>query len=128
MRGPACARLSLSLSSLALCVCAPAPRPIRFSLSQPGPSPPPCPSILSHNRVTQARAFDTEAASSSYATGFVVDAERGIILTNRHVITPGERRERRREQEREKHAPRTRTLTSSLFLILIPFSHSCPFQ
>ena len=23
------------------------------------------------------------------ATGFVVDAERGLILTNRHVVTPG---------------------------------------
>lgn len=42
-----------------------------------------------NGRVTQTRAFDTEAASSSYATGFVVDAARGIILTNRHVVTPG---------------------------------------
>ena len=38
---------------------------------------------------TQTRAFDTEAAGSSYATGFVVDKKRGIILTNRHVTTPG---------------------------------------
>lgn len=44
---------------------------------------------LACNRVTQNRAFDTEAASSSYATGFVVDKKRGIILTNRHVLTPG---------------------------------------
>ncbi len=36
-----------------------------------------------------ARAFDTEWNSSSQATGFVVDAERGLILTNRHVVTPG---------------------------------------
>ena len=42
-----------------------------------------------NDRVTQTRAFDTEAASSSYATGFVVDAARGVILTNRHVVTPG---------------------------------------
>ncbi|MBT8079663.1 MAG: PDZ domain-containing protein, partial [Gammaproteobacteria bacterium] len=35
------------------------------------------------------RAFDTEWNSSSQATGFVVDAERGLILTNRHVVTPG---------------------------------------
>jgi S1-C subfamily serine protease len=40
-------------------------------------------------KVTQTRAFDTEAAGSSYATGFVVDKERGLILTNRHVVTPG---------------------------------------
>jgi S1-C subfamily serine protease len=35
------------------------------------------------------RAFDTEWNQSSQATGFVVDAERGLILTNRHVVTPG---------------------------------------
>ncbi|MGB5247536.1 MAG: trypsin-like peptidase domain-containing protein [Woeseia sp.] len=40
-------------------------------------------------RVDSTRAFDTEWNSSSQATGFVVDAERGIILTNRHVVTPG---------------------------------------
>ncbi len=40
-------------------------------------------------QVTQTRSFDTEAASSSYATGFVVDKVRGLILTNRHVVTPG---------------------------------------
>jgi S1-C subfamily serine protease len=40
-------------------------------------------------RVTQTRAFDTEPASSSYASGFIVDRARGIILTNRHVVTPG---------------------------------------
>lgn len=40
-------------------------------------------------RLSSTRAFDTENASSSVATGFVVDAKRGIILTNRHVVTPG---------------------------------------
>lgn len=40
-------------------------------------------------RLSSPRAFDTEGASSSVATGFVVDAERGLILTNRHVVTPG---------------------------------------
>ena len=40
-------------------------------------------------RVDSTRAFDTEWNSSSQATGFVVDAEEGIILTNRHVVTPG---------------------------------------
>jgi S1-C subfamily serine protease len=39
--------------------------------------------------VDQARAFDTEWNMSSQATGFVVDAKRGLILTNRHVVTPG---------------------------------------
>ena len=39
--------------------------------------------------VDQARAFDTEWNQSSQATGFVVDAELGLILTNRHVVTPG---------------------------------------
>ena len=40
-------------------------------------------------RIDSTRAFDTEWNSSSQATGFIVDAERGIILTNRHVVTPG---------------------------------------
>jgi S1-C subfamily serine protease len=35
------------------------------------------------------RAFDTEWNTTAQATGFVVDAERGLILTNRHVVTPG---------------------------------------
>ena len=39
--------------------------------------------------VDQTRAFDTEWNQSSQATGFVVDAGRGLILTNRHVVTPG---------------------------------------
>jgi S1-C subfamily serine protease len=36
-----------------------------------------------------ARSFDTETNASLQATGFVVDAERGLILTNRHVVTTG---------------------------------------
>ncbi|KVI08888.1 PDZ domain-containing protein [Cynara cardunculus var. scolymus] len=40
-------------------------------------------------RTTACRAFDTESAGASYATGFVVDKSRGIILTNRHVTKPG---------------------------------------
>jgi len=40
-------------------------------------------------RVDSTRAFDTDWNSSSQATGFVVDATKGIILTNRHVVTPG---------------------------------------
>jgi len=40
-------------------------------------------------QLDQARSFDTERNISAQATGFVVDAERGLILTNRHVVTPG---------------------------------------
>lgn len=40
-------------------------------------------------RTTACRAFDTESAGAGYATGFVVDKRRGIILTNRHVVKPG---------------------------------------
>ncbi len=40
-------------------------------------------------RIDSTRAFDTGWNASSQATGFVVDAERGLILTNRHVVTPG---------------------------------------
>lgn len=40
-------------------------------------------------RTTATRAFDTEAAGAHYATGFVVDKRRGILLTNRHVVRPG---------------------------------------
>jgi len=39
--------------------------------------------------VDATRAFDTEWNTSAQATGFVVDAERGLVLTNRHVVTPG---------------------------------------
>src|ERR1700730_2554045 len=39
--------------------------------------------------VDSTRAFDTEWNSTAQATGFVVDAERGLVLTNRHVVTPG---------------------------------------
>src|SRR5579863_9969095 len=40
-------------------------------------------------QIDQARSFDTERNTSAQATGFVVDAEHGLILTNRHVVTPG---------------------------------------
>lgn len=40
-------------------------------------------------RLLSVRAFDGNGASFSVATGFVVDQKRGIILTNRHVVTPG---------------------------------------
>ncbi|KAF9201002.1 serine protease [Haplosporangium sp. Z 27] len=34
------------------------------------------------------RSFDTETSGAYSATGFLVDAKRGIILTNRHVVSP----------------------------------------
>lgn len=40
-------------------------------------------------RVCLCSAFDGDRASYSHATGFVVDKARGIILTNRHVVTSG---------------------------------------
>jgi S1-C subfamily serine protease len=40
-------------------------------------------------KIDVTRSFDTERNLSSQATGFVVDAELGLILTNRHVVTPG---------------------------------------
>ena len=40
-------------------------------------------------KVDATRAFDTGWNESSQATGFVVDATRGLILTNRHVVAPG---------------------------------------
>jgi len=40
-------------------------------------------------QIDATRAFDTEWFTSAQATGFVVDAKRGLILTNRHVVTPG---------------------------------------
>ncbi|KAJ5052193.1 uncharacterized protein L3040_001952 [Drepanopeziza brunnea f. sp. 'multigermtubi'] len=40
-------------------------------------------------RFCQTCSFDTDPALTSEATGFVVDAERGYIMTNRHVVGSG---------------------------------------
>ncbi|KAI9847622.1 MAG: hypothetical protein M1837_002196 [Sclerophora amabilis] len=40
-------------------------------------------------RFCQTCSFDTDPAIASEATGFVVDAENGYILTNRHVVGAG---------------------------------------
>ncbi len=40
-------------------------------------------------RVSSVRSFDATQPGYQTATGFVVDAERGLILTNRHVVMPG---------------------------------------
>ncbi|KAI8369306.1 trypsin-like cysteine/serine peptidase domain-containing protein [Radiomyces spectabilis] len=39
-------------------------------------------------KASHVRSFDTETSGAYTATGFIVDAERGIILTNRHVVSP----------------------------------------
>jgi len=40
-------------------------------------------------KVSGTRSFDTENNSSSVGTGFVVDAEQGLLLTNRHMVHAG---------------------------------------
>ena len=40
-------------------------------------------------RTDSVRSFDMDSAGNSVATGFIVDAEAGIILSNRHVVGPG---------------------------------------
>lgn len=40
-------------------------------------------------RVNAPRSFDHVVAGYQTATGFVVDAEQGLLLTNRHVVMPG---------------------------------------
>ena len=40
-------------------------------------------------KVVGTLSFDTESAGSGVGTGFVVDAERGILLTNRHMVHAG---------------------------------------
>ncbi|RKP07353.1 hypothetical protein THASP1DRAFT_30834 [Thamnocephalis sphaerospora] len=39
-------------------------------------------------QANHVRSFDTETAGSYTATGFIVDAKEGIILSNRHVVSP----------------------------------------
>ncbi|MGB0867854.1 MAG: hypothetical protein ACPGSC_15185 [Granulosicoccaceae bacterium] len=39
--------------------------------------------------LSRLRAYDDDEQTSTTATGFVVDAEQGLLLTNRHVIGAG---------------------------------------
>ncbi|KAF3904195.1 hypothetical protein AA313_de0210161 [Arthrobotrys entomopaga] len=39
-------------------------------------------------KATTVRPFDTETAGDYTATGFVIDAKQGLILSNRHVVSP----------------------------------------
>merc|ERR1719387_933067 len=43
-------------------------------------------------KVTVVRSFQDDTAGTQGGTGFVVDAERGLILTNRHVASAGPNR------------------------------------
>lgn len=77
-----------------------------FAAANPLPAPVPAPGIPSSPanwaqtleriasgvvtiQIDSTRAFDTEWNTTAQATGFVIDAKRGLILTNRHVVTPG---------------------------------------
>jgi S1-C subfamily serine protease len=40
-------------------------------------------------RTSNVRTFDSSAAACTQATGFVVDKELGLVLTNRHVVLVG---------------------------------------
>src|SRR5690606_403015 len=40
-------------------------------------------------KVTVPREYDTEYSGSYLGTGFVVDKEQGLILSNRHLVQPG---------------------------------------
>ncbi|NNJ71685.1 MAG: trypsin-like peptidase domain-containing protein, partial [Enterobacterales bacterium] len=46
------------------------------------------PSVVSI-QVEVPRAFETSKPMTSQGTGFVIDAKRGIILTNRHIVQAG---------------------------------------
>ncbi|KAI8089508.1 trypsin-like cysteine/serine peptidase domain-containing protein [Halteromyces radiatus] len=39
-------------------------------------------------KASHVRSFDTETSGAYTATGFIVDAQQGIVLTNRHVVSP----------------------------------------
>jgi len=63
-----------------------APAPTSRNWSQTLENVVPCVVSL---QVTSPRNFDTESAGSFEGTGFVVDQARGLILTNRHLVTTG---------------------------------------
>ena len=62
------------------------------------------------------RPFDTETARPSVATGFVVDKERGIILSNRHVVGPG-------PTVAEAHFQDNEEIELKLLAMRLPVSH-----
>ena len=46
-------------------------------------------SPLCLTKVNATRSFDASGPGSSQATGFIVDAKQGLVLTNRHVVQSG---------------------------------------
>lgn len=40
-------------------------------------------------KASHVRSFDTDNSGAYTATGFIVDSKRGLVLTNRHVVSPG---------------------------------------
>jgi len=76
----------------------PAPTPVPVPVSTPSSAIAPATWAQTLERIAtgvvtiqidSTRAFDTEWNTTAQATGFVIDAKRGLILTNRHVVTPG---------------------------------------
>ena len=76
------------------------PLPLRIPRRPPAPGIPGSPANWAQTleriasgvvtiQIDSTRAFDTEWNTTAQATGFVIDAKRGLILTNRHVVTPG---------------------------------------
>ena len=89
----------LSLLALSLCAAS-AARVSAAALPAPAPGIPSSPASWAQTleriasgvvtiQIDSTRAFDTEWNTTAQATGFVIDAKRGLILTNRHVVTPG---------------------------------------
>ena len=71
-------------------------------------------------RVNYVKPFDGEQAGSGSATGFVVDFERGLILTNRHVIGTGPIRAEATFVNKEEARPRRP------FVVLLHYYESSP--
>jgi pro-apoptotic serine protease NMA111 len=93
-------RIALLLSALSLICATASGAPVPGGGPVPAPGIPSMPANWAQTleriatgvvtiQIDSARAFDTEWNSTAQATGFVIDAKRGLILTNRHVVTPG---------------------------------------
>ena len=68
-------------------------------------------------RANYVRPFDGDHAGAGHATGFVVDAKRGLILTNRHVVSTGPvRAEATFLNKEEVRPPRKRARAGSVRL------------
>ena len=76
--------------------------------------------------IDMMRAFDTEWNATAQATGFVVDAERGLILTNRHVVTPAPSPPRPRSSTARKcSSPRCTATRCTTLASIITIRRSC---